>query len=449
MMSRRNEVMTAFSEQKEWMNRRVAEGIAKYRQGPLCVTVTDQNGTVQNAQVEIEQTAHAFNFGANLFMLDEFNTEKENAAYRTHFAELFNAATLPFYWSDLEPQEGKVRFTKDSPKIYRRPVPDLCLEYCEEKHIRPKAHCLNYETWTPLWVPHESKQDVPRIKELLEKRMRELAERYKDRIHGWEVTNELLCGIYCVPSQNRSCTPFYKEPNTMEWSFETARRYFPNNELIINEAMGIWEGFRYNRSPYYMQIERGLQNGAPIDAIGMQCHMFTRREEEQKYLKDRYNPQFVCEVLDQYNDFGLPMQITEVTIPAYSFDEEDEAVQAELAEYMYSLWFSSKHMESIIYWNAIDGFAAFAPQGDMTAGENYYHGGLLRPDFSTKPIWKKLYELIHKTWHTSAHVQTNEFGTAQVHAFYGDYRVTVTANGRTTEHTVHHVPNGQPVRIVL
>ena len=154
-------------------------------------------------------------------------------------------------------------------------------------------------------------------------------------------------------------------------------------------------------------------------------------------MENRYNPQFICEAIDQYNDFALPMQITEVTIPAYSFDAEDEAIQAEIAEYLYGLWFSSKHMESIIYWNTIDGYAAFAPQGDMTAGENYYHGGLLRPDFSKKPIYHTLYKLIHETWHTSETVRTDAQGAATVRAFYGDYRVTVTANGKTVTQTVH------------
>ena len=39
---------------------------------------------------------------------------------------------------------------------------------------------------------------------LLDKRMRELAERYKDRICGWEVTNELLLSPVYYPQDYRT-----------------------------------------------------------------------------------------------------------------------------------------------------------------------------------------------------------------------------------------------------
>lgn len=37
-------------------------------------------------------------------MLDQFSSPEQNKAYREMFTALFNIATLPFYWSDLEPE---------------------------------------------------------------------------------------------------------------------------------------------------------------------------------------------------------------------------------------------------------------------------------------------------------------------------------------------------------
>ena len=57
---------------------------------------------------------------------------------------------------------------------------------------------------------------------------------------------------------------------------------------------------------------------------------------------------------------------------------------------MYSMWFSHPAMDGIVYWNLADGYTYNAVPGDMSAGENYYRGGLLRFDgsefhnFSTK-----------------------------------------------------------------
>jgi hypothetical protein len=45
-------------------------------------------------------------------MLDELETEEKNEKYKKYFAELFNMATLPFYWDTLEPEKGKPRYAR-------------------------------------------------------------------------------------------------------------------------------------------------------------------------------------------------------------------------------------------------------------------------------------------------------------------------------------------------
>lgn len=86
-------------------------------------------------------------------MLDEFDSEEYNRRYRGEFKKYFNLATVPFYWDGLEPEEGKPRYDKNSPKVWRRPSPELCTEYCEENGIMPKLHCLVYDKFIPEWLP--------------------------------------------------------------------------------------------------------------------------------------------------------------------------------------------------------------------------------------------------------------------------------------------------------
>ncbi len=87
-------------------------------------------------------------------------------------------------------------------------------------------------------------------------------------------------------------------------------------------------------------------------------------------------------------------------------------------------------MEAVIYWNVVDGYAYRAEPGDMTAGENVYHGALLRFDMSEKPAWKTLKRLIREEWHTEAAVKAQN-GEAFFRGFYGDYDLVVHAGGRT------------------
>ena len=106
---------------------RIANGTEANRKGFAKIRLFMGDRKVERAQIRYRQKSHQFRFGANLFMLDQFRNEEENALYRERFASLFNFATVPFFWSDLEPEEGKPRFAKDSPNIYRRPAPDLCV----------------------------------------------------------------------------------------------------------------------------------------------------------------------------------------------------------------------------------------------------------------------------------------------------------------------------------
>lgn len=435
MSMRAEQVLKPFEDNKAYMENRIREGIEANRKGLATLRFVDAQGEeITGVHAEIEQKSHDFRFGANCFMLEELETEEKNREYKKRFAELLNLATLPFYWCDLEPEQGKLRFTKDSPRIYRRPVPDLCLEFCRENGIEPKLHCLNYDQWTPLWVP----EDTLSVKKYLDKRFAEIAERYRDSISKMEVINETLCPETEDTTRGRS-TRFFREPDIVEWSFAHARNYLPANELIINEATPyVWgEAFHYNRGAYYTQIERALHKGATIDAIGMQFHMFFPAEREAEITRAYYDPYNLYAVMDQYGDFRKPLQITEVTIPAYSWNPEDEALQAEIIKNLYSIWFSHPNMEAIVYWNLVDGYAAFAPQGDMNSGENYYHAGLLRFDLSPKPSYQMLKKLIHETWHTSLSLNSGERSFIDMKGFYGNYEVRATVDGKTFAQEIH------------
>lgn len=297
------------------------------------------------------------------------------------------------------------------------------MNYCLEKGIEPKCHCLNYDIFIPTWLKDA---DVETHKKALERRFKELAEHYADIIPSWEVTNETF---YAMEKYN---TRFYKEDDFVEWSFRMADRYFPNNRLIINDFT-VFEGdYVGNRSKYFMQIERLLKNGiSHLDSIGIQFHSFFSKEDEERIAKSRYNPVYLYEVFDTYAKLGKKLQITEITIPAYSNSEEDEAVQAELIDNLYRIFFSHPAMEAAIYWNVVDGYAAFAPQGDMTAGENKYYGGIRRFDLSEKPATKVFKNLFQKEWHTETNGITDDNGITKLRGFYGEYDVEIICGKKT------------------
>ena len=119
-MTERIKVLENFEKQKDFFDSYVNTGIERYRKGDAKITVKDADGkAATDARIEVKQTSHKFKFGANLFMLDELETEEKNNAYKKYFADVFNMATLPFYWDSTEPEKGKTRYDKDSVPLYR------------------------------------------------------------------------------------------------------------------------------------------------------------------------------------------------------------------------------------------------------------------------------------------------------------------------------------------
>ena len=134
-MGRREDVLKTFDAQRDFLDARVKSGIELYRKGDAVLDIKTADGSAppEDITVEVKQASHKFKFGANLFMLDECETAEKNAIYREKFPEFLNLATLPFYWSDLEPEEGKPRYAKDSPRVYRRPAPISALNIASKR----------------------------------------------------------------------------------------------------------------------------------------------------------------------------------------------------------------------------------------------------------------------------------------------------------------------------
>ena len=433
----RYKTLEYFESNKDFFESTVNENIEKYRKGNMTISVIDENGNaVPNAKIKVNQIKHEFKFGANLFLLDELETDEKNKLYTDYFKNIFNMATLPFYWSSIEPEKGKLRYDKNSEKYYRRPPIDLCMEYCEENGIEPREHALAYEHHFPKWL---SGATVDEIKEALENRYKEIAKRYADKIPTIEVTNEMLWDY------NAGATKFYNENDYVEWCFKLAERYFPNNQLVINEFTDAcwWANCRATDS-YYAYIEANLLKGAKIDAIGMQYHMFCNRNAEIEKAKIFYNPISLYKHMDLYSSLINHLQVTEITIPAYSNEKEDEEIQAKILEYLYTVWFSHPSMEQIIYWNLVDGYAYVEnptpeairwSQGNMSIGENVYYGGLFRFDMTPKPAYYALDNLINKKWHTELNLILNDEGCVNFRGFYGDYEIEIIKDGKTIRKT--------------
>ena len=145
--------------------------------------------------------------------------------------------------------------------------------------------------------------------------------------------------------------------------FQATRKANPDAILLIND-------FETSES-YDILIEGCLESGIAIDAIGIQSHMHQGYWGVDKTL----------EILERFSRFKLPIHFTEVTlvsgkimppeivdlndyvVDSWPSTQEGEERQAEEISLHYKTLFAHPLVESITYWNFVDGGWLGAPAG--------------------------------------------------------------------------------------
>jgi GH35 family endo-1,4-beta-xylanase len=362
---------------------RAAAGVEKHRKSDATVRVVRGGRPVPDAAVTARQTGHAFLFGCNIFGFDRFRTEAENAEYKRRFADLFNYATLGFYWRAYEPERGKPHHA----------YTDTVVAWCRAHGIRMKGHPLlwDHRAGVPRWSDGQPPPEVQKA------RVQEIVRRYAGRIAFWEVVNEAshLGGI------------------AIDAPYRWAHEADPSAHLIVND----YSIFDDGGPPFLAFLEAKIAAGVPFQGIGIQAH----EPRTMWFPVDR-----VQTILDAYAALGKAIHLTEFTpqsagtpIAGGRQGTWDEAAQAEYADRFYRVCFGHPAVMAITWWDLCDA-RSWLPGG-----------GLLRKDLSPKPVYERLMRLIHQEWTTRAAGPTDRTGTFRFRGFHGAYRVTVEAGGET------------------
>ena len=463
-----------FAEQKKYMSegywkywnadeqKRIDADIEKYRKADAAV-----DGLPANAEVKVEQISHDFIFGAHIFNFDQLGSHERNEIYKAQFGEIWNSATIAFYWKTLEPVEGMPRFAPrcedtenywnlcDNPNAqphWRRPATDPVVKFCEEKGIRAHGHVLAWgnRMWQiPEWLMDKLQEEVgplddiitsygrdeqpdyfpgmsaeeiekrlPRytriVNEAFVKRIIDIALRYRGRLQSWDVANESATDFEQGNFANNHGlmkSHYGILPGDMTYkAFKVAEAFFPREvKLNIND---------YNLNPpYKKQVEDLLARGCKIDIMGAQMHLFNPQQcaDIAAGTTDLQSPKAVRDWIDYVQIPGLPIHLSEITITSPGSDVKGESIQSVIAYNLYRLWFSQEQMMGITWWNTVDGCGA--PKEPAVSG-------IFHRDMTPKLAYFTLRDLITKEWRTSLTVKTDASGKISFRGFKGKYRVT-------------------------
>ena len=366
------------------------------------VRFTDAQGNaLAGRRIEVHQKNHQFLFGCGGFEFVPFVNNGVRPDLAQTWLELFNYATLPFYWGGFEPKEGEPR-TETLMKT---------AQYLKEQDVKVKGHPLCWHTVCADWLMQYDNATI--LKKQLARIEREVTG-FKGVIDMWDVINEVVI-MPIFDKYDNAITRICKEKGRVgliKEVFAKAYECNPQATLLLND---------FNTSTNYeILIDGCLNAGVPISAIGIQSHQhqgFWGREKLE-------------EVLERFEHFGLPIHFTENTLisgdimPAHIVDLNDwqvdswpstpegEERQANEIEEMYRILFSHPLVEAITTWDFKDGAWLKAPSG------------FVREDGSRKPSFERLKKMVKEEWWTDTAVTTDADGWAEIEAFKGDYEIT-------------------------
>jgi GH35 family endo-1,4-beta-xylanase len=364
-----------------------AKEIEAHRKADAVIRVIDAAGNpVAGANVTVNQTRHEFLFGCNIYGFDHARTDAQNAAYKARFADLFNYATVGFYWSSYERERGRPNYADT----------DRVVAWCLDHGIRMKGHPLLWgdRSGIPPW------SDGLPAAELQRQRVHDIMTRYHDKIGFYEVVNE----------------PSHQPLPRMDDPYHWAREVDPGAYLIVNDYHVLADG----APGFFRLLSEANRDGVPYDGIGIQAH----EPRTARFPLDR-----VRTILDRYATLGKELHITEFTpasggaaiTDSHLSGVWDEAAQADYAVKFYRVAFAHPAVRAITWWDLSD-------QGSWLPG-----GGLLHRDMSPKPAYDALRRLIHQEWWTRQQGETDPAGRYAFRGFRGTYSVKVQHGDKTVE----------------
>ncbi|HUF11039.1 MAG TPA: endo-1,4-beta-xylanase [Rhodothermales bacterium] len=303
------------------------------------------------------------------------------------FTDVFNYATVTHYvwdsWYEVfEPEEGKHRWG----------IKDNIVDWLTENNVTIEGRPLFWfhGVVTPDWLKNKSFDE---LKGYVDRHTEALVGHYGDRISHWEVVNE-----YHDWANIHNHTPEQITEITRQ-ACEKTHEVNPDIVRIINNCcpFGNYVSYRYNsegpadrplRTPH--QFVRDIVDaGVPFEVVGVQMY-FPQRDLQQ-----------IIRLVERFEQFGKPVQITEIgatsgptteTVRAGDMKLQDhlydwrrpwdEDLQADWLEELYTLFYSKPWIEAINWYDFAD-FRTFIR-----------NGGLVREDLSTKQSYDRLHNLL-------------------------------------------------------
>lgn len=328
--------------------------------------------------------------------------------------------TPTWMWDDYCPAEEKFALEQASGvKLVTR---DIKQHICTKDRVNDP----NERNWAGAWAKIYAKLSEDEIAALVptylenlnkiyEERVRLIGERYGDRVDSWDVVNESatdfdIFGRRAVRGKAFDKSHYGPMPSDYAFkAFEWAQKYLSKKAwLNIND---------YNMKPFFEQVDDLTKNGAHIDVVGSQMHLFNPAESvniARGDVADFLTPEGVAKLFRTLSQANRPIHLSEITITAPDNSPRGQMVQAIITRNLYRAWFSVEKMNGITWWNVVD---------DCGAPGEPSISGIFTRDMRPKTVYHAMNDLINNEWKSRMTIKAVD-GKVAFRGFRGKYRLT-------------------------
>ena len=209
--------------------------------------------------------------------------------------------------------ENALKFGPIHPKenLYDWKEADFIADYARKNKFKMRGHTMIWHNQNPSWIFVDDNSVVSKTKLIkrLEEHLTAVTLRYSDIVNTWDVVNEAI-DTDAGDENGMRQTNWYNicGKEVYEFAFKLMKQLCPGAKLYFNDYNNE-SGTKMEKTLRFLSSM--LDAGIPVDGVGLQGHWYYNFPDE-KTLRN---------ALERYSKLGTEIQLTEVDISLYQWNE--------------------------------------------------------------------------------------------------------------------------------
>jgi endo-1,4-beta-xylanase len=249
--------------------------------------------------------------------------------------------TLAYQFNLLTPEDSmKFSSVHPEPGIYDFQEADALVAFASAHQMLVRGHTLVWDSQLPEWLT-TGNYSRERLIEILRDHIQRVVSHFMGQVIAWDVVNEAFDqdGNLRDTIWSRGIGPQY-----ISLAFEWAHQADPEAKLFYNDHGG--EGMNAQSEAIYQIASRLLDDGVPIQGIGMQMHVG---------LSASPTPAELAANMNRLAKLGLQVQITEMDVRiGQESSPEKLARQAQIYGDTLEVCLQAENCGAMVVWGVSD-----------------------------------------------------------------------------------------------